>query len=123
MNDIQGSLDSPLTLGVFHLAHFEAKRDVLGNRHVRKKRIGLKYNAKTSLIGFEAGDVPAGEQDLSGGWRFETGNHVQGCRLAAPRRAEEADELAFVYRQIHRRYGVYIAKRLGDVDQFKVGHA
>ena len=33
-------------------------------------------------------------------------------RLATTRRAEEADELAFVYRQIHRRYGVYIAKRL-----------
>ena len=70
----------------------------MGHGHVWEKRIGLEDNAQAALIRLETCDVLTSEQYFPGGRRFETGNHLQGCRLAAAGGPQKTHKLAFVDR-------------------------
>jgi hypothetical protein len=67
-------------LGFFVNLH--AKADVLGNRHVRKERVGLKDHTDVALIGGRAGDIGIIENDLAGRGSLKAGNHPQCGSLA-----------------------------------------
>jgi hypothetical protein len=76
------------------VAQPQAVGDVLEHAHVREERIRLKDHRHAALVGRHVGDVPAIEQDASGGGELEAGDQAQGGGLATAGWAEQRDELA-----------------------------
>ena len=113
-------LDALTDLRPRHRALPQAEGDVLGDRHVRKQRIGLEHHAEAASPRGLAGDVAAVEDDTARVRRHEARDDVECRRLAASRRAEQRKHLALVDREIdpgervHR--AVALANRFEDND-------
>ena len=60
-----------------------AEGDIVGNIHIRKKRIGLEHHANITLSGPLMGDVTAVNGDCASAWRFKPCNHAQHSGFAA----------------------------------------
>ena len=69
--------------------------DVASHRHVGEQGVGLEHDPEVALGGGERGDVGARLLDGARGLDIEPGNRPQQGGLAATRRTEKADELAF----------------------------
>jgi len=63
--------------------HLQREGDVLRHRHVRKKRVALEDGMHRSLLGRDAGQWLAVEQQFTAIRFVETGDHAQDGRLAA----------------------------------------
>src|SRR3954471_1756922 len=74
-----------------------AKENVLADREPGEKRIGLEHHA---AVGAGALDRLAVEQHAAGGRRIEPGDDAQQRRLAAARRAEDADEVVVLHLEV-----------------------
>jgi hypothetical protein len=77
--------------------HFQAKGNVALDRHPGEQGVLLEHHA---AIGPRFGDALVPYQDLARGGMRKPGNRIQQGRLAAARRAEQADELAAVDVQV-----------------------
>ena len=76
------------------LAHLHAEQDVVAHAQVRKQRVRLEHHGDAPLGGRHVRDVALVDQDAPFGRHVEPGDHAQGGRLAAARRAEQHDQLA-----------------------------
>src|SRR5439155_20798845 len=68
--------------------------DVLGGGQIGKQRIGLEHDAEVTLGRRQRRDVSLVLLDAAAGLDIEARDRAQERRLAATRRAQEADELA-----------------------------
>ncbi|MNE26213.1 hypothetical protein D3C80_1195700 [compost metagenome] len=91
----QRLVDAPSDLGVGHLAHAQAEGNVVAHGHVREQRVALEHHTQAPAGRLGVGDVAAVEDDAATGDLDEASNHLQGGGLAAARRAEQGDKLAF----------------------------
>jgi hypothetical protein len=55
---------APARLGVANLSHFQGKRDVVLDCHMRKQRVVLKHDANVAIIGGTMRDIGIVDQDL-----------------------------------------------------------
>ncbi len=88
-HQLQHPFDTRVQLGGRHLAHPQAKCNVVGHGHVRKQRIALKHYAEASAARFGVGDVAPVEHNAPVTDFNETGDHLQGGGFAAAGRAEQ----------------------------------
>ena len=80
----------------------------------------LEDRVDVAVVGRDAGDRPAGQQDLALGRLLEAGDHPQRRRLAAARRAEQAGERAVRDPQRHPVDGDDVPEPLRDVEELDV---
>ena len=91
--------------GIFRLfTNAQAKADVLGNGHIREKRIRLKDHAHVALVWGIVRYIHAINGDGSRCWNFKTCNHAQCGRLATTRRTQKRNELSFFHFEIEILY-------------------
>jgi hypothetical protein len=86
--------DAALALGPRDALHLEPERDVLRRAHMREEGIALEHDAETALCRLGSQKVRAVERDGTAARLHEAGDHLQRCRFAAARGAEQRDELA-----------------------------
>src|SRR5580704_5855719 len=77
-----------------HAAFLQRIGDVLGNRHVRIKSVGLEHHRYIALGRRNVVHYTLPEADGASRRKLEAGEHAQGRRLPAAGGAEQADELA-----------------------------
>src|SRR3546814_10459951 len=68
--------------------------DVVGHRHERKQREVLEDEGGRPLVGTDAAHVAPADAHRALGGLEKARDGAQNCRLAAPRRPQEAEELA-----------------------------
>ena len=93
-DELQQLVDARRRRRLGDLAVDQAVGDVVGDREVGKQRVRLEDDAVVALGRRQHRDVAPALEDAAGGLRLEAGDDAQQRRLAAARRAEEADELA-----------------------------
>ncbi len=71
------------------LAHLQAERDVVANRHVLERGVVLEDEPDAALLRGERGRVLAGEQDLAAVRPLEARDDPEQRRLARPGGAEQ----------------------------------
>src|SRR5207253_10208943 len=87
-------LDSPALLRLRDLSHAEPEDEVLVHGLVRVERVVLEDHRDVALARGQVVDDAIADPDLAVGDLLEPGDHPERRRLAAPRRADEDDELA-----------------------------
>ena len=78
------------------LRELQRKRDVIPNRHRREERVVLEDRVDAALVRRQVRNVLAFEVDSPGIRTLKASEHAQQSRLAAARRTEQREELAFV---------------------------
>ena len=107
---------------------FETEGDVFINGHIRPERVVLEQEANLALVGRHVDALQAVEhdgvpdRDASFGRRFQTRNHAQRRRFAAPGRAEQRDKRVVFDDQIQMIHRVELVITLGDVFQYNFRH-
>ena len=79
-----------------HLFQAQAESDILKHIQVREERILLEHRVHRPFVRRHIGDVLAIKKDIARFRGDKTGNHTQGCRLAAAGGAEEGDKFLVV---------------------------
>ncbi|MNZ99257.1 hypothetical protein D3C78_1185750 [compost metagenome] len=101
----------------------DAECDVLGDRQVREQRIVLEHHADPAFLRCQGkaglGDDLARQLDLTLMHRLEAGDGAQGGGLAAPRRAQQATDVASVEVQVEVLDDALLAIAAGEVAQVK----
>src|SRR5260370_27225910 len=118
----QGFRDLRRHLHSWYLAHLEAERDILVDRHVREQRIALEHEAGVALPRRQCGDVEVAEVHGAGGWLDEAGDDTQCRGLAAAGRAEQDEEFALGNVERNIIDGPEVAVGLGDATQPQARH-
>ena len=98
----------------------QAVADVLGDVHVREQRVVLEDGVDAAPVRRDAGDRPAGEEDLALGRLLEASDHAERRRLAAARRPEQARERTARDPERHRVDGDDLAEPLRDLEQLDI---
>ena len=119
-DELEGLADPALLLVLADLPLAEPVADVLGDVHVREQGVVLEDRVDVALVRRDAGDRPAGQEDLALGRLLEAGDHPEGRRLAAAGRAEEARERRRRDRQVHPVDRDDVAEPLRDADHLDV---
>jgi hypothetical protein len=123
LQHLGGLLDLLAGLRLGDFRHLQAEAHVLGDGHVRIKRVTLEHHRHAALGRRQVvGDLVADLQ-LAGGDAFQPGNHPHHGALAAARRADEDHELAVAHVQIDaldHLDGVVVG--LADAPQCDAGH-
>ena len=123
VEDARGLLDLLVDLLLGHLGELEREAHVVAHRHVRVQRVVLEDHRDVAVLRRLLVDHLAADQQLAVGDVLEAGDHPQGGRLPAARRADEDDELAVVDLEIHVLDGlVAVGIALRDVVEDDVGH-
>ena len=76
--------------------------DVLGHGHVRIERVALEHHRDVAVARLDARHVAVADVHGAGGRDLEAGEHAQGGRLAAARRAEQHEERAVGHVEVER---------------------
>ncbi len=85
---------------------------------MRKQRIVLENHADIALVGWQARQRRAIEENLAAGGHFETRQHHQRCGLARARRPQHGQKLAILNIKIESGNDFMNAvKALADVDK------
>src|SRR5690606_12353897 len=100
----------------------QGEGDVLAHGQVRVEREKLEDEGDVALAGVQPGDVAPAEVDRAAGDGLQPGDHAQGGRLAAARRAEQYDELPIIDGQVERLDGLMSAEFLLYLAKFDCGH-
>ena len=106
-----------LAFGAFDVAHLQAKGHVVGDGQVREQRVALEHDPQAARVRLGVGDVAAIQRDGAPGHVGKTGNHLQGCRLAATGRPQQRHEFALLDRQAQVGNDAQVAIVLRDVVQ------
>ena len=80
--------------------------------HMRVERVGLEHHGDAALDRRQVVDPLAADDDVAAGDILEPGDHAQQGRLAAARRADEDDELAFRDLEVDALDDFEVAERL-----------
>ncbi|MCY1546690.1 hypothetical protein D9M68_827010 [compost metagenome] len=115
-------LGAGVAFGFLLAAHLQGIGDVVGDVHMRIERIVLEDHGNAAVLRVQIGDVAAANHHPARRRRFEAGDHAQAGRLAAARRAEQADELAVGDLETDVGNRDESAEGLGDVLEFDRGH-
>src|SRR5439155_5103921 len=92
----------------------QAEGDVAPHGHVREQRVGLEDRVDRAAVRRQALDGLVADQDRAGRRRDEAADQVQGRRLAAAGRAEQAEELALGDLEVDRAERLLRAVALRD---------
>ncbi|MNL40628.1 hypothetical protein D3C87_1629910 [compost metagenome] len=118
-----GSLRDPLVDLAFRQALlFEAKGDVVTNRHMRIKRIVLKHHGDIALTWPKTVDDLIVDDDLAAAYMFKPGDHAERGRLAASGRSDEDDEFLVLYIQVDATDSLIDTVGFGDIAKFQTRH-
>ena len=99
----------------------KAVANVLPDSQIGKKRIGLEDDAEIALRNRGVGDIDHTLRDCATALLLETGNAPEQCRLTAPGRPKEADELPFVDIKRYISERLKVAVVLGYVVDLEIG--
>ena len=88
---------------------------------MRKEGVVLEDRVDVALVCGQARDIASAENDASGGRLLEARNHPQAGRLAATRRSEQGEELAFPNLQVDPGHRDHIAEGLTYAFQADLG--
>ena len=97
-----------------HLLASQPERHVLVDVQVREQRVGLEHGVDVALVGGVVGDVATAQVDRAERRILEAADHPERGGLAAPRRAQHAEELALgdiEGKVVHRGH---VSEQLGD---------
>ena len=119
-DQLQQLVDAGGDVRLGHLAVLQAVGDVLEDREVGEQRVGLEDDAEIPFRRRQVRDIPARLLDAAVGLDVEPRDGAQQRRLAAPRRAEKAHELAFKDLQADILDGREVTELLGDVFDLQV---
>ena len=113
----------PVDLGPGRTALTEPVGEVLVDAHVGVERVVLEHHRDVALPRSQPGDRPAGDLDLPRRRLVEAGEESQRGALAAPRRADQDQELPVRDGQVEplQRHHVS-AETAGDADVLHFGH-
>ena len=113
--------DAPTDLRVVQPLHTKTERDVVGHRHVREQCVVLEDRVDVPLVRRQVVDALTLDPELARRERDEPADQIEGGRLPAPGRAEQAEELPGLdlERDAIERHGTAIA--LGDLDELDRG--
>jgi hypothetical protein len=114
LDQFEHALDRLAGLGLGITGDLQAEGDVVPHRHVREQGVILKDGVDAPQVGRQTGDVAPVQKDASGIRGFEPAQHAQERRLAAPARAEQREEFAFLYGQRHVVDRRQLPEPLGD---------
>jgi hypothetical protein len=89
--------------------------DVLEDRHMRIKRIGLEDHGNAALDRRLVVDPFTGNDDVAVGGVIETRNHAQQRGLATAGRADEDDELAVIHLEVDTFDHLEMSERLSHL--------
>src|SRR5581483_3868239 len=93
-DELEQVVDALAPVELVPAANPEPELDVLPRGHVREQRVRLEDHPHVALVGGDAGDVLAVDEDAAAVRTVEACDEAQRGRLAAARRAEEREELA-----------------------------
>ena len=96
-----------LALALRDASHPQSERDVLEHAQMRVEGVVLEDHGDVPILGREVVYDLAVEANRSRRHVLETGDHSERRRLAAPRRADEDDELALVDEEVERTHGLH----------------
>ena len=125
---VAGEVDHGQRVGDFavdflprHLLALEAVADVIGNAEVRENRVALEHHVGRALVGGDARHRLPGDDNSAVGRLVKPGDQTQQRGLAAARRAEQGEELAFPDGRIDAAERGDGAKGLADAFDFDDG--
>ena len=113
--------DTLLDLGFGHAFLLEAEGDVLLDRHMRKKRVGLEHHVDRTAVGRNAAQILPVQQYAPRSRLVEAGQHAQQRGFTAARGAEKCKEFALVDGEGKIVDSGEIAEPLGHVLEYYVG--
>ena len=90
----EGLGDPALQVGLGDAPHTQAISDIVRDAHVREQRIVLEHHPDLALVGRDFVDALAVDLDLAVVDHKKSGDQIEQCGLAAPRRSEQGHELA-----------------------------
>jgi len=109
--------------GQGHLLDPQRVGDVVGDVHVREQGVVLEDHRDIPFAGGCGGDVAATQQQGAARGALEPGDGAQQCRLAAPGRPQECEELALGDGQVEVVHGSHAARvGLGQSAHLNTGH-
>ena len=82
------------------LAHLQAERHIVKHRHMREKRVALKYKTEVALMQRHVRIVLSVKGNRTLVRLGEARNHAQGRRLTASGGAKQTDEFAALHAQV-----------------------
>src|SRR3546814_10660928 len=98
--------------------------DVVGHRHERKQREVLEDEGGRPLVGTDAAHVAPADAHRALGGLEKARDGAPNCRLAAPRRAQEAEELAaFELEVCVLDCGEYAEENRDAMELYEIGRA
>lgn len=122
LDEAQHFLDAGGDVRLGQTILLQTESDVLFHRHMREKRIGLEHHVGGALIGRNAGNILALQQDAALSRFLETGQHAHQRGLAAAGGTKQREELALVNIERQIIDGDKIAETFGDVFKADEGH-
>ena len=78
------------------MAHFEAKSNIIGNRHMRKQRVTLKNNAEIALVNGRIGVFLSVDKHNARTRLYEPAQDAKRRCFSAAGRAKQRYKLAFL---------------------------
>ena len=93
MRHLDHAIDDLAPLDLTLLLDLETEFDVLSGGHVREQAVVLEHHPESPSLRWIGSDVTTFDEDSSAIRLLESCEDAQRCRLAAPARPEQADEL------------------------------
>ncbi len=118
-DELEHAVDLGPDLRLGPLGDREAEADVVADGQVGEEGVALEDGVDLALVGGEAGDVAAVEEDAAGVGLLEAGGQAQHGRLAAAARAEKREELALLEAEGDVVDGPDGAEPLGNAAEFE----
>ena len=94
-------VDFPLDFVLRQLFDFQAVGHVVEQIQVGEEGVALEDHGRITFVRRQAVDARVPDIDVAGRGDFKAGDHAQDGRLAAARRAEQGNELAWLDAQVH----------------------
>ena len=122
LNEFEDVGDATPALGTTDLAGAETVFDVVGDRQVGEQAVALEDHAHVAFVGWQTGDVVLVHLDRSAVGGLEAGGDAKGCRLAAARWAEQADQFTRFDPQVEPLEGDRLAECLSNIVEGEIAH-
>ena len=113
-DDLEHLRDDRRPVALRHLLQFQPVLDVALDVHVREQRVVLEAHVHLALVRRHPDDVDPAQKDRALVGFLESGDHAHRRRLAAPRRAEQRDELALGDVERDAVDGVHVAEEVAN---------
>jgi hypothetical protein len=104
--DLGSAVDRGLDLALGHLLVAQAESEIVVDAHVLIERVILKHHGDIAVARRQMVDHAIADADLTARDVLEAGDHAQGRRLAAARRADQRHELLVGDREVDVPHGV-----------------